>query len=58
MKGVFKLIHDKEMYIEWLLLMDPLETRENLMKHSVEELAKKFHLCRLQQIDEEMEVVQ
>lgn len=52
------MIHDKEMYIEWLLLMDPLEKRENLVKYSVEELAKKFHLCRLHQIDEEMEVVQ
>ncbi|HDL4506759.1 TPA: hypothetical protein PXB57_002237 [Staphylococcus aureus] len=50
--------HDKEMYIEWLLLMDPLESRENLKNKTLEELKVKFKLCRLQQLDEEMEEAQ
>ncbi|WP_215387577.1 hypothetical protein [Staphylococcus aureus] len=48
---------DKEMFIEWLLLMDPLQEKEKLMKCTVEELQHKFNLCRLQQIDDEQEVL-
>ncbi|COZ42495.1 Uncharacterised protein [Staphylococcus aureus] len=50
--------HDKAMYIEWLLLMDPLESRGNLKNKTLEELKVKFKLCRLQQLDEEMEEAQ
>ncbi|HBE8111001.1 TPA: hypothetical protein PI620_002562 [Staphylococcus aureus] len=50
--------HDKAMYIEWLLLMDPLESRENLRDKTIEELQDKFNLCRLKQLDEEMEEAQ
>ncbi|WP_186297534.1 hypothetical protein [Staphylococcus haemolyticus] len=50
--------HDKAMYIEWLLLMDPLESRESLKDKTIEELQAKFKLCRLKQLDEEMEEVQ
>ncbi|MCS5286973.1 hypothetical protein [Staphylococcus aureus] len=50
--------HDKAMYIEWLLLMVPLESRENLKNKTLEELQAKFNLCRLKQLDEEMEEAQ
>ncbi|CPD07323.1 TPA: hypothetical protein PQM51_002622 [Staphylococcus aureus] len=50
--------HDKAMYIEWLLLMDSLESRESLKDKTIEELQAKFNLCRLKQLDEEMEEVQ
>lgn len=48
---------DKEMYIEWLLLMDPLQEKEKLLNCTVEELQNKFNLCRLQQVDDEQEEV-
>ncbi|HDE5291305.1 hypothetical protein [Staphylococcus hyicus] len=48
---------DKEMFIEWLLLMDPVLKKEALMKCSIEELQHKFNLCRLQQIDDEQEAL-
>lgn len=48
---------DKLMYIEWLLLMNPDETRERLMDLELVDLKKAFSLYRLQQIDNEAEEV-
>jgi hypothetical protein len=50
--------HEKAMYIEWLLLMNPLESRESLKDKTIDELQAKFNLCRLEQLDEEMEEAQ
>lgn len=44
----------KDVYINWLVLIDPLAYRkEELNKCSVEELEKKFNLARKMHVEED-----
>lgn len=51
------MCNDKAMYIEWILLMNTLESRDRLDKLNIEELKKVYYLCRLKQLDDEMEEI-